>query len=480
MDKYKRLVSNTLLFAISSFSSKILSFLLMPFFTRMFGLGEFGDADLITKYAQLLLPIVSLGIANAIIRYGLDNAYRKASVFTGGLLAEAVGAVVFLCCWPLVARIPSMSSYTALLYAYVLMSTLRNLCSQFVRAKQYTRLYAVDGVLNTVLYLFFIVLFIAVFHWGITGYVLATAAADFCSAVFLFLTARLYRYVRIRAFDWPLLKEMLRYAAPLIPTSMFWWITNTSDHIFITAMIGSEANGLYVAAYKVPNVIMLFSTLFTEAWQLSAVTDGSRNSPGRGKFFSRVFLAYQALLFCVAGGLIYLCRFVMQVLTLSGSSAFNAAWRYIPLLVIATVYSCFVSYLGSVYMVEKRSGESFFTMLVGALLNLLLNWLLIPPFGPNGAAFATFASYFVVFIIRALRTRHYIAIDLHVGRMVLTMVLIAAETTLMLAEAPLWQLWCGLLCAAVVLFNFLPLLESARRLLARRRAHRSLPQEGEK
>ena len=56
----------------------------MPFFTRMFGLGEFGDADLITKYAQLLLPIVSVGIANAVIRYGLDKTYNKASVFTGG------------------------------------------------------------------------------------------------------------------------------------------------------------------------------------------------------------------------------------------------------------------------------------------------------------------------------------------------------------------------------------------------------------
>ena len=469
MDKYKRLVSNTVLFAISSFSSKILSFLLMPFFTRMFGLGEFGDADLITKYAQLLLPIVSLGIANAVIRYGLDKTYNKASVFTGGLVAEGVGIAVFAACWPLVARIPDMGGYTALLYAYVVMSILRNLCSQFVRAKQYTRLYAVDGVLNTVLYLFFIVLFIAGFKWGIAGYVLATAAADFCSALFLFFTARLYRYIRISRFDRPLLREMLRYAAPLIPTSMFWWITNTSDHMFITSMLGSEANGLYVAAYKVPNVIMLFSTLFTEAWQLSAVTDGGRNSPGRAKFFSQVFLSYQSLLFIVAGGLIYCCKFVMMVLTLSGKSAFNAAWQYIPLLVVATVFSCFVTFLGSVYMVEKRSGESFFTMLVGAVLNLALNWFLIPVWGPNGAAFATFASYLLVFVIRAFSTRRYIAMDLHLGRMTVTLALLAGEIALMLSEAKYWQLWCGLLCAAVVAFNFWPILQTVRRLLARRR-----------
>ena len=262
---------------------------------------------------------------------------------------------------------------------------------------------------------------------------------------------------------------MLRYAAPLIPTSMFWWITNTSDHMFITSMLGSEANGLYVAAYKVPNVIMLFSTLFTEAWQLSAVTDGGRNSPGRAKFFSQVFLSYQSLLFIVAGGLIYCCKFVMMVLTLSGKSAFNAAWQYIPLLVVATVFSCFVTFLGSVYMVEKRSGESFFTMLVGAVLNLALNWFLIPVWGPNGAAFATFASYLLVFVIRAFSTRRYIAMNLHLGRMTVTLALLAGEIALMLSEAKYWQLWCGLLCAAVVAFNFWPILQTVRRLLARRR-----------
>ena len=473
MDKYKRLVSNTLLFAISSFSSKILSFLLMPFFTRMFGLGEFGDADLITKYAQLLLPVVSVGVANAVIRYGLDKAYDKAAVFTGGLAAECCGILIFLLCWPLVCRIPDMQGYTALLYAYVIMSILRNLCSQFVRAKQYTRLYAVDGVLNTCLYLFFIVFFIAGLGWGIYGYVLATAAADLCSAVFLFTVARLYRYIRPRRFDGALLRRMLRYAAPLIPTNMFWWITNTSDHLFITAMIGSEANGLYVAAYKVPNVIMLFSTLFTEAWQLSAITDGGRGSPGRAKFFSRVFQSYQSLLFLVASGLILFCKPVMMVLTLSGDSAFNEAWRYIPLLVVATVFSCFVTFLGSIYMVEMRSGQSFFTMLLGAGSNLVMNWLLIPDFGPNGAAFATFASYFLVFVIRAVGTRRYIRLEMHPVRMAVTMTLLAGEIALMLAEVPLWPLWCGLLCAAVVFFNFWPLLETAKRLMGRLRRRRA-------
>ena len=473
MDKYKRLISNTLLFAISSFSSKILSFLLMPFFTRMFGLGEFGDADLITKYAQLLLPVVSVGVANAIIRYGLDKAYDKASVFTGGLLAELVGIGIFFLCWPLVSKIPEMQNYTALLYAYVIMSILRNLCSQFVRAKQYIRLYAVDGVLNTCLYLFFIILFIAGFHWGIYGYVLATAAADFCSAVFLFTVARLHRYIRLSRFK----------RSPAAADAALCSAADPHQHVLVDYQHQrpyvyhrhDRQRGQRIVCCRLQGAECHHALFHPLHRGMAAIRRDRRRrgTPGRAKFFTRVFQNYQSLMFIVAAGLILFCKPVMMVLTLSGDSAFNEAWQYIPLLVVATVFSCFVTFLGSIYMVEMRSGQSFVTMMIGRGSNLLMNWLLIPDFGPNGAAFATFASYLLVFVIRALGTRQYIRINLHPLRMLWTMVLISGEIALMLAQVPLWQLWCSLLCAAVIFFNFGPLLETANQLFSRLRRRRA-------
>lgn len=469
LDKYKRLLSNTALFALSSFSSKVLVFLLMPFFTRVLELGDFGDANLITKYAQLLIPLVSVGIANAVIRFGLDKAYDKAAVFTGGLAAIGMGSVLFFALYPLLDRLLLLGSHLWLLYAYVLMSVLRNLCSQFVRAKQYTRLYAVDGLLNTVLYLTFVVVFMGLLKWGIAGYVLATAAADACSGLFLFLVADLKRYLLPSRFDGRIFKEMLRYAAPLIPAGMFWWITNTSDHVFVTHMIGSEANGLYETAYRVPNIINLFATIFTEAWQLSAVTDGDRSNPQRTRFFSRVFQSYQALLFICAAGLIYFSKVVVICLTASFDSPYYPAWQYIPLLVIATTFACFVSFMGSVYMVERRSGMSFVTMLVGAVLNLILNFLLIPDYGPQGAAFATFASYLVVFFLRAVSTRHYIPLDLDPTRIGISSFLLFFEAYLMVKEVRYWPVFCALVGGMVIAYNVLPLLRGVFRILEARR-----------
>ena len=70
-------------------------------------------------------------------------------------------------------------------------------------------------------------------------------------------------------------------------------------------------------------------------------------------------------------------------------------------------------------------------------------------------------------------TRRYIRLEMHPARMAVTMTLLAGEIALMLAEVPLWPLWCGLLCAAVVFFNFWPLLEMAKRLMGRLRRRRA-------
>ena len=86
MDKYKKLISNTVIFAIGTFSSKILVFLLMPYYTRVLTTEELGTGDLVAQAANLLIPLVSLGIVNGIIRFGLDRSAKKSDVLSTGLI----------------------------------------------------------------------------------------------------------------------------------------------------------------------------------------------------------------------------------------------------------------------------------------------------------------------------------------------------------------------------------------------------------
>ncbi|MEG2770277.1 MAG: polysaccharide biosynthesis C-terminal domain-containing protein, partial [Oscillospiraceae bacterium] len=222
--------------------------------------------------------------------------------------------------------------------------------------------------------------------------------------------------------------------------------------------------GLYSTAYAIPHLIMMFSTLFTEAWQLSAVTDGGKDMPGREKFFSKVFLSFQGLLFCASAGIILFSKVFMNILA---AKSYYDGWIYIPILVIAMTFSCFVTFIGSIYVVEKKSWLSFFTMLLGAVLNLILNALFIPIMGAVGAGVATFISYLLVFVIRAVNTRKFIKMNLYTGKLVVNTLLLIAEAAVMMLQPKLWILYAGAITVVILALNFKALWLSAKKLLVR-------------
>ena len=96
MNKYKKLMSDTLIFSIGTFSSKFLVYFLMSLYTRAMTTEQFGVADLIIQSANLMLPVVSVGIFNSVIRFGLDKEINKDHVFTIGLKTILTGFAVFL------------------------------------------------------------------------------------------------------------------------------------------------------------------------------------------------------------------------------------------------------------------------------------------------------------------------------------------------------------------------------------------------
>ena len=147
------------------------------------------------------------------------------------------------------------------------------------------------------------------------------------------------------------------------------------------------------------------------------------------------------------------------------SNEFYASWQYIPFLVMATVFSCLVNFLGSIYMVQKKSLLILLTTAVGAIVNIVLNFLLIPIWGVTGAVFATFIGYFVVFLFRALDTRRFIKMDWNALKICINTVILFAQSLIMIQELPLWILWEILLTLLMLVLNAGEILVSVQRAL---------------
>jgi hypothetical protein len=182
---------------------------------------------------------------------------------------------------------------------------------------------------------------------GITGYVLSVVVADFAVTLFIIVAGKLYKDIHPAAVDLKVIKKLLRYSIPMIPATIFWWITSVSDRYMVTYFAGEAENGLYSAAYKIPTILTLVSTVFMEAWQYSAVSDtdasGKSVSGESVDFFSKVFSHYQSILYLAASGVIAFSQVFIAILC---ADSYFEAWRFIPVLAIASVFSGFASFAG--------------------------------------------------------------------------------------------------------------------------------------
>lgn len=470
MNVYQKLLSNTLLIALSTFGSKLLVFLLTPFYTAMLSTEEYGIMDNVVQLSNLLIPIASAGIANAVIRFGLDGVTDKKSVYTFGIVVTALGSALLLACYPLLDLIPYTNGYTILVCFYVIASNFHAACAQFSRSCGNVRLYAEGGILCTAVAIGLNILFLAVFHWGVAGYVLSSILADvICSFFYIFRDKqwRAFDLSSIRgkdrlATDW----DMLRYAIPLIPTTVCSWIINMSDRFIITGILGESANGIYSVANKMPTMLIVVSNIFTYAWQITAFANQPKEE--RARLFSNVARVYQAITFVGAACLIVTARISQSLLA---GPDYYAGWRYVPMLSLATAFCCLSNFLTSVYMVDKRSVATFVTILIGAVLNVTGNILLIPVLGPMGAALSTAVSYFMMFFVRVFHSRSSVAISWDLPRFITSALLVTALTAVMILEVPGW-IWISIgLTGVILVLNLKNLVKALLSLLKKKKIH---------
>lgn len=460
MNLYRNLISNTVLFGISTFGARFLTFLLTPFYTRVLSSAEYGITDLLIQTGNLIIPIASVGIANGVIRYGLEHSSNKASVFTTGILVTLAGFFVLALASPLLDQLTFLSGYVRLVLLYVLAANLHSICNQFARALGHVRLFALDGILRTVLTILLNILLLAVFPMGAAGYVLANVLADGIAAVFVFSAAKEWRYLRLSSLSRSEAGRMLRYSAPLVPSTLCSWIINISDRYLIALLIGSAATGIYAVSNKVPNILMNVAGIFTSAWQLSALAEQPKAEKER--FFSNVYAVYSAIAFVTASGVILTARLSTRLLA---APEYYEAWRYVPVLTLATTFACLGSFLSSIYMVEQRSTATLVTTMLGAACNLAGNFFLIPLWGSMGAAVSTLFSYILIFTVRALHTRSMLRIHWALHRLLPCVLLLCIQCVLMEREVPYLPMWSCLCFTAVALINRRPLWSALRKTL---------------
>ncbi|WP_440311415.1 polysaccharide biosynthesis C-terminal domain-containing protein (plasmid) [Lactiplantibacillus plantarum subsp. plantarum] len=403
----KRLVRNIGIFAIGNLGSKVIGFLLIAIFTRYLTTTQFGYVDLITTTVNMLLPIIALSIADAVFRFVMDDDANDQMIFSTGVsFTLLISLIVFLIAFPILKLFDV--HYAGLVLLYLAASLVQILFQNFVRGIGYVRLFAINGLVSALVLAGCGIWQVVYLRNGITGYLNALIIATIFSALFIGFIAKLWTFFRISANNRQLLKAMLQYSIPLIPNAFLWFFTNDASRYFIVGFVGLAANGLYAVATKLPTIINVFYTIFSQAWQISAVEEYRKNRHSR--FFSDVFSADVGLSVILIGAILIILRPIMTIFV---ASEYFDAWKIVPALLLASFFSNLASFLGTIYLATKETKGIMMTTVYGMIVNLLLNVILIPLFGIQGAGIGAAIGFAFVMYIRLRDIRKFV--DLHVN-----------------------------------------------------------------
>jgi O-antigen/teichoic acid export membrane protein len=444
-EKYKYLGKNTLLFTISSFGTKILSFFLIPLYTNVLTTAEYGTADLIATTATLLIFILTLNISDSVLRYALDihNGVPNSKIVQSGIIArnragqdagddsaqrdldqEAVlsygnrviilgtlicvlglGVIAFLGLvdWPL--------HYFFYIVLYFFASAFYQMMSNYLRAIDKVAAVAVAGVLSSLITIICNIVFLLIIRLGIDGYILSMVIGPIISAVYCMLVAGApVKTYFISSCSKAMEGEMRKYCIPLIFNNIALWSNMFIDRYFVTLICGIDANGIYSVATKIPVILATCYTVFGQAWNLSAIKEfDPEDSDG---FFSKTYEGINALICSICSLLILLNLPLAHILY---AKDFFGAWQYSSVLLVYVLFDSFAMLVAGVFSAMKKTNIIATSTVISSICNMALNFTLIPVCGPLGAAIATDIAYFVMWAIRMIYVKKYIRLRLHLG-----------------------------------------------------------------
>jgi O-antigen/teichoic acid export membrane protein len=368
---------------------------------------------------MLTAMVVSLGLEaalSALYFETLDDDRRKViaatSIHFRLISSTALAAVVLLFARHISHIIFGTADYATyfriVAVAVPFFSTV-NIFKQLLRLDFSPWKFNIVGVGYAAAYTGLAVFLVTEMRMGVAGILVAILASAACFAVVGgVFTARHFSL----KFSGPVLKETLRFGLPLLPSLFACWLIDFSDRYFLTRMTTLEQVGIYSVGARVSSIIILFSTSFQMAWFPYALS--IQHDSDAKKRYSRGML----LFVCAAlAGATAITVFARPILVVLAQPKYYAAQKVIGLLVLATVaYGAYlIANIG--LLITKKTTLSSFSIAMGALLNIGLNFLLIPRFGMTGAAVATLAAYFAAFVLLYSFAQKYYPVDYRPARL---------------------------------------------------------------
>ena len=425
MDKYKRLAKDTIIYLIGSFGNKVVSLVMLSFYTFKISTEDYGKIDMTLATLSLLMPLICLCMHDATLRFSIENPKESDGVISNALCSVFIATIVFIPLSFLLYYFGLLHGNFLVILTLILLEGFSLCLSQYSRAVGNQVAYATSGIIGTFALTVSNIALLSFFENKIIGYFISIIISYLSSCIFLVVSGKVWRHFSLRKLDFPLYKEMLKFSLPMIPNALLWWIMSVSDKYTLLFFCGVAANGLYGVAGKIPLIITTFTNTVMTAWGNSAILEG--NSKNKDEFQTKIFALLSSFYFIGISAILVVLKLLTKYLL---GAEYSDSWKYVPFLLLSAMFSGFSSFLATEYVVKKKTMNTLKTTALGAIANIIVNIPLVYFCGINGATIATMISYILTWLIRIKDTKGTLKIKYDIPCMVVSIVLISIQIVL--------------------------------------------------
>ncbi len=455
----KQLGGETLIYGISGTIGRFISIFLVPLYARAYSTTDYGYISILTAAATLLSTFIVLGLDTASARWYFDNAdpKRQRKIISSWFWCQtvvglAVTVIVILLAPQIAGRLvdsPARALLVILAALTVPLSTFSKVLGNWLRYRRRAWPTMAFFTASSLLTIGLVVLFVLVWRRGVAGLFYGQVLSGAAAAVAAL--ALMWRWIKPADLSRPLLREMLRFGLPLIPAAVASWITASADRFILKGFVPASEIGIYSIGAALASGVALITSGFTLAWGPFAFS--ILDQPNSRRVYAKVWSLYSLLGCLLVTAVSLYAPLLLRLFTTPNYAAAASAvpWLSFGYLAVGATY---IAALGS--SIAKKSQPIAISIFIGAGVNTLLNFLLIPRLGRDGAAMATGIAYSVAVVYLFIISQRQYAIPY---RMADAVVCVGFSAALIVADhflLPPDVLWAHAVRAGMCLL-FVPL-----------------------
>ena len=399
MNKVKLFLSNFLIYGLGGVIGKLIPFIMLPIVTRIMpGTEYFGISDMATTIISLFSAIAVMGMYDAMYRMFFEKEddinYKQeicSTTFLFTLITSLVISVIMIILKDYIAEFFFTNTEYAYLVYITAMATLIGATNSIISAP--TRMQNKKGIFLIANIVSPIISYSVSIPLLLQGYyVIALPLAALISSLIMEITFYVlnHKWFSVLKFNKKHLRPLLIIALPLLPNLLIYWLFNSADKLMITNLLDMSYTGIYSVAAKIGGISQLIYIAFAGGWQFFAFSTMKEKNQVESN--SKIFQYLGVVSFV---GTVFIFALSEILFKLLFEDIYWSGFIAAPYLFAAPLLQMLFQVAINQLLVIKKTWPNLIILFVGVIVNIVLNFLLIPVLGVEGAAIATLSGYFV-------------------------------------------------------------------------------------